>query len=409
MKKTDKIFIVAAILIIPIIATIYFALSSQYVFSQTTSSDTALSSSNSSNSNNNNSKNPTIVLGSPVIIGKGNISAAAVDSHSGRIYVAYYKTLNNASDIYISHSDNNGTTFSSPIRVNDIVGDATADDTSPPVIKVASNGTVFVSWPYTDFNKYQSKFIYGYITLRIAHSTDGGNTFSKAAHLEPQDYGKFTQTYQDLGISPDSKTVYIAWINANGTKGTFNDIVTMAKSTDGGNTFSKGIPVDAENPACSCCKINMALDSKGDIYTSWRKLYATPNEATSRPLDNNSEYRQIVVAKSLDDARTFATPVKVYDDKFLTNQCVMSGPQMAIDNKNNLHIVWYTGSNTTGFTPGAYYAVSSNGGKNFSKPIPIVASNQLGASVEHMAIDSNNNSWITWDDRSGQNNTAWMY
>ena len=30
--------------------------------------------------------------------------------------------------------------FSSPVRVNDMIGDATADDTSPPVIKVASNG-----------------------------------------------------------------------------------------------------------------------------------------------------------------------------------------------------------------------------------------------------------------------------
>ena len=137
-------------------------------------------------------------------------------------------------------------------------------------------------------------------------------------------------------------------------------------------------------------------------------LYPTPNEVTSRPLDNNSEYREIVVAKLTNDANAFSTPVKVYDDKFLTNQCVMSGPQMAIDSTNNLHIVWYTGSNTTGFTPGSYYAVSSDGGKSFSKPIPIVASNQLGASVEHMTIDSNNNSWITWDDRSGQNNTAWM-
>ncbi len=59
---------------------------------------------------------------------------------TGRIYVAYFKTANNVSDIYLTHFDDQGKTFSSSVRVNDIKDDATADDTSPPVVKVASNG-----------------------------------------------------------------------------------------------------------------------------------------------------------------------------------------------------------------------------------------------------------------------------
>jgi hypothetical protein len=87
----------------------------------------------------------------------------------------------------------------------------------------------------------------------------------------------------------------------------------------------------------------------------------------------------------------------------------MSGPQMAIDNKNHLHIVWYSGTNTTGFLPGSYYTVSPDGGKSFGKLVPLVVGKKLGLNVEYMALDGNDNSWIVWEDRSGQNNTMWMY
>jgi hypothetical protein len=120
-------------------------------------------------------------------------------------------------------------------------------------------------------------------------------------------------------------------------------------------------------------------------------------------------HRQIVVAKSTDGGQTFAAPAKVYDDKFLFNSCVMSGPQMSVDSKNNLHIVWYSGTNTTGFLPGSYYAVSYDGGKSFGKPVPLVVDKKLGVNVEYIALDGNDNSWIVWEDRSGQNNTMWMY
>ena len=51
-------------------------------------SSPAVPSNNNSNGNINsssNSQNLSITLGSPVIIGKGNITATAVDPHTGRI------------------------------------------------------------------------------------------------------------------------------------------------------------------------------------------------------------------------------------------------------------------------------------------------------------------------------------
>lgn len=352
-------------------------------------------------------------MGAPVKVDNGNITATAVDPTSGRVYVVYYKTKNNETNLYLSRSDDNGKTFSSPpVRVNDVVGDVSPDGYSPPVVKVASTGDVYVSWLYTDYSpKWMDKFAYGYGTIRVAHSSDGGNTFSKAAHVDTEEYGTWAQYAHDIGVSPDGKTVYVSWVNSNGAgnKPTFTDIIMIAKSTDGAKTFGKATPVDKDNPACSCCKVNIAVDKDGSVYVSWRKLYQAPESEHTPPTDVDYAYRQIVVAKSTDGAQTFSPPVKVYDDKFLFNGCVMSGSQMAVDSKNNLHIVWYTGSNTTGFTPGSYYAVSSDGGKSFSKPIPLIAGKGVGATLEYMAIDGNDNTWITWEDRTGQTNEMWMY
>lgn len=384
--------------------------------STTSSPPSPVTSSGSTGENSQNGKILPVSLGAPVTVDTGNITATAIDPNTGRIYIVYYKTENNITNLYLTRSDDNGKTFSSPVQVNDIKGDVSADDSSPPVIKVASTGDVYVSWLYSDFSeKWKQQFEWGYGTIRIARSSDGGQTFGKAAQVGTELYGTWAQYDQDIGISPDGKTVYVAWISSSGAgekpiNGKYwTDLIMIAKSTDGAQTFGKAVPVDGENPACSCCKVNVAVDNNdGSIYVSWRKLYQAPQSEHTPPTDLDYAYRQIVVAKSTDGAQTFSKPVNVYDDKFLYNSCVMSGSQMAVDSKHNLHIVWYTGSNATGHQPGAYYAVSSDGGKSFGTPVPLVAADHVSPGIEYMAMDSKDNAWMVWEDRSGQNNTMWM-
>ncbi|SRR5579884_220813 len=411
MNKTSKVVAIAIAIIIPSVIIGYVALQAAQP-NPTLGTASSINSSRGTLSNNANNSILPVSLGLPVTVDNGNETATAIDPHTGRIYEVYYKTANNVTNLYMSHSDDNGKTFSTAVRVNDIVGDAEADDAVPPDIKVAPTGDVYVDWLTENYSSVWTKqFVYGYSTIRVAHSSDGGQTFSKAAHIDTAEYGTWSQYAQGMGVSPDGKTVYIAWINSNGAGNVTNlqDIVMIAKSIDGAQTFGKPVPVDGNNYACSCCKVNVAVDNNGSVYVSWRKLYQSPNSEDTPPNDNDHAYREIVVAKSIDGAQTFSSPVIVYNDKFLYNSCVMSGPQMAFDSKNNLHIVWYTGSNTTGYTPGSYYAVSSDGGKTFSQPIPLSAATQIGVTLEHMTIDSNDNAWIVWEDRTGQNNTMYMY
>jgi hypothetical protein len=133
------------------------------------------------------------------------------------------------------------------------------------------------------------------------------------------------------------------------------------------------------------------------------RSFSTDNTS---PSDSKQQYRDIVVAKSTDGGLTFTQPVEAHKDKFLTNECVHAGAQMAIDSAERLHIAWYT---DTKDSPGIYYAVSSDGGKTFSNPIQLLTSLQVGSTQARLAIDSKDNAFVVWENRSGQNNTMWMY
>jgi hypothetical protein len=63
--------------------------------------------------------------------------------------------------------------------------------------------------------------------------------------------------------------------------------------------------------------------------------------------------------------------------------------------KGKLHIVWYTGKEGT---PGIYYAVSSDKGETFSKPLPIFNGTWVPPLKSSLAVDRYNNTWIAWED-----------
>jgi hypothetical protein len=68
-------------------------------------------------------------------------------SHNGRLYAVYVdapSTSSNDTNIFVRFSDNNGTTWSAPVRVND---DATSNSQIQPAIAVdQTTGDVAVTW-----------------------------------------------------------------------------------------------------------------------------------------------------------------------------------------------------------------------------------------------------------------------
>ncbi len=103
---------------------------------------------------------------------------------------------------------------------------------------------------------------------------------------------------------------------------------------------------------CYCCKTSIATDADGGVYTAWRHVY-----------DGN--IRDIAFSKSGDGGRTFTTPVRVSDDKWVLDGCPENGPALAVDGRKSIHVAWPTlvpgPSSTSEPTLGMFYATSPDG------------------------------------------------
>jgi hypothetical protein len=338
----------------------------------------------------------------PSIKVAGNGSHGAdmyIDPKTDKVYVTYINTQNDESNLFFVKSlDNSTNSFTKPIRINDKPGDVMWDGRVPPQIEVTDNGTIYTLWVSS---KDAPGFMYGFRTLKIAKSIDGGETFAPAVSIVNKNDPNQAKAFQTFDIS-DNGTIYVGSLNSdvnilrNGTilqNDTYGSQASLIASTDGGKTFHSNVVMDKND--CECCNVNVLAASADDIYTSWRKKFpVAPN--TDPQVD--PVVRDIVVSHSSDGGATFSQPVKVANDSFVFGGCVHVGAPMVVDSKGNLHIVWYTGAEDH---PGIYYAISKDRGKTFSTPIPVLTGDWIPPLRADLAVDNKNHVWLAWEDSYG--------
>ena len=324
----------------------------------------------------------------------------AIDD-SGKMFVIYPSTENGVTNLYIKTSVDNGKTFSTPVRVNSIDGDVVLDGRVAPTVAFGKDGQVYALW--ANSKPEPNLFMGVYRTLVFTQSTDGGNTFLPSIEIAANELpsGKF---FQNMAVSGDGN-IHVAWLDSpavnNGTGYLISDksrpsTVRYTQSIDGGKSFMPTLALD-ENP-CPCCNVQVAADVENTVYVSWRKVFG----------DGETQIRDMVVASSSDNGKTFLSSVKIHEDNFNFNGCVHVGAPMDVDSKGNLHVVWYTGKESS---PGIYYATSSDHGQTFSQPVSILTSGWVPPQRVYLAIDDNDTTWITWEDATGHsaNDKVWRY
>jgi len=217
--------------------------------------------------------------------------------------------------------------------------------------------------------------------LQLARSTDGGLTFERPVSVN-DDGQAINHSFESL-LADRQGHVYLAWLDSR-NKDKSGAGAIFACSRDSGKTVGANLTIDGM--ACPCCRPMMALAPNGSLWAAWRKTF-----------DGN--VRDIVLAKSVDQGRTFSKPILVQRDGWVFPACPHRGPSVAFDRSGRLYIGWYTEG--TDDQPRLLFAASDDEGKTFSTPILLHTSATSLPDQLRMAVHSDGAVVAVWEEVTG--------
>ncbi len=255
------------------------------------------------------------------------------DPKSGHIYCTWTEfdkydskdTLKDHSRILFAKSTDGGESWSKSLKINQFDGDCLDDDntTEGAVPTVGPNGEVYVSWAWN--NK-----------IWFDRSTDGGQTWLGKDIVVADQPGGWT--YNVLGISrcnglpiadcdrtngPNRGTIYVNW--SDHRNGEDNTDIFIAKSTDGGNTWSKPVRVNNDKTQNEQFLTWMTIDQvTGHIYCVF---YDRRNHADKQT--------DVYLAVSRDGGATFEN-MKISKEPFDPSKYVFFGDYNHISAHNGV-------------------------------------------------------------------------
>ncbi len=309
----------------------------------------------------------------PVIAGSISTLAVAGTSSTSpsigvvgnRIVVVWIATTGDESSVYAAVSQDDGGTFGPPVQVNDVTGDVRVGGDQGPRV-AGSADDISVVW---------ASKLGGTSRIRMARSIDGGRSFAAATTVSGDG---LTGARGWASIAGDGAgTLHTAWLDGrdaqSGMEGMpMTDMGTHAMRQDlyqavwraGGAVTETRVATGV----CFCCKTAVAVAPNGTTYVAWRHVYPT-------------NLRDMAVARSVDDGRTFSAPVRVSEDHWQVAGCPEDGPAIAADRRSILHVLWATMDPATG-KKGVFHTTSSDGGRTF------VPRTQLATGAAHPQLAS---------------------
>jgi len=201
-------------------------------------------------------------------------------------------------------------------------------------------------------------------------STDGGSTWDATKRLT---WNSGSSRYPAIAIDPNNN-LHVVW--HDNIPGNYE--IYYKKSTDGGSTWgaTKRLTMnsgDSNYPG-------IAIDSNNNIHVVWDDL--TPGNY------------EIYYKRSTDGGSTWGGSQRI------TWNSGSSGiTAIAIDSNNNLHMVW---DDSTPSNWEIYYKSSSDGGSTWSAAKRLTW-NSGSSYYPAIAIDSNNNLHMVWQDSTPGN------
>jgi hypothetical protein len=192
----------------------------------------------------------------------GEVPDVVLDA-KGILHMTYGRGL--PGNGYYVQSGDGGKSFTKPVRVNQDPDTVTTGRERGPKLAVGKDGVIHVVW-LGEYKKHGGVF--------YTRSTDGGKTFAAERNLLDARTGCDNAT-----VAADRQgNVFVLW-----TDGRLGDDpnsptaspIFMARSGDGGKTFSRNLAVRHDYPgrACGCCRLEARVGGDGNLYVAFRGGY----------------------------------------------------------------------------------------------------------------------------------------
>lgn len=290
-------------------------------------------------------------------------------------------------DLFFARSTDGGRTFSAPVRVNSKPGELWGFATSRPRVAVSKSGIIHV---FYHGNRRDPSAPRQAVDARYTRSLDGGKTFEAARTLNIEgkglDDGELDEAhcFGTMGVAPNGD-VHAYWIDTRHMKSAEeNGAIYGVVSRNEGKTFGPEKLV-TQSEACPCCQLNVTFTPDSKAYLSLRSVGADGS-------------RNAAFKVSADRGQTFSASVAVSDKKWKINACPLKPLALTADNKGRVYATWFAGEETP---PGVFFAVSTDKGQTFSKPMRL---HEAALVSDHSNVIANNDGLVrlVWDAKVGE-------
>jgi hypothetical protein len=322
----------------------------------------------------------------------GATNATPAMAVAGRTIAAVWTaTTGGVTNVYFAMSADGGATFSGPVRVNDREGDASANNEQPPRVAIAGSRaphTLTVFWSKRNEDAQRARRD----TIRMARSTDGGRTFSpsRVAHDSALTGAR---GWESLAAGSGGR-VHAVWLDGRDAER------QVAEAAHSGKPHKGQPPQDIYHSTVapdgrlveSVIATGVCFCCKTAVAVDTRGVVY----AAWRHIFPGS-MRDIAFAKSTDGGRQFTPLVRVSEDKWELNGCPEDGPTLAVSETGVIHIAWATVVNDGEPQKALFYATSRDG-KTFSPRarIPVGASTTPGH--PQLVVTPDGGAAIVWDE-----------
>jgi len=280
--------------------------------------------------------------------------------------------------IYIDHSNDNGKTYSAPVKINQKNQRISVWPENPASIKVSPSGRINVLY-YADQQQKSTSF--------FSYSDNNGKSFSTPMLVSDQ--AKTAMHYMDKMLIDNKDNTYLFWhdtrhklLDNKQTDGVLSIYYSKKSASDDSqfvNQFlSKGI--------CSCCRTATALSNDQTPILFTRMVY-----------EGGIRDHALI---SMNQDSSWQTPLRVTNDNWKIEACPEHGPAIAISNKNRIHLTWFTLGDTR---QGIFYRHTDDFGKTLSPPMPLGNPDHLPSHPDVLTL--NNRVIIVWKEFNGKQTT----